>query len=225
VPGCLDDPAGWARSGAFRGGDADPEALVRGLDRPAALTEAGTKRHPVGGPAQPAVEALLALVDEVDAAVVASVAVALPGRASAFRDAGMPALNLRYLAALILTDGRLDFEAAQSLERMHGDERIAARMRTVEVAHDPTQETGTGRDRAESARVRLTLRSGAVVERFVPHVAGYPSHPMGRAEIEAKALGLLAPHLGEPRAGEVVRACRALDTTARAGDLVALLRS
>lgn len=42
---------------------------------------------------------------------------------------------------------RQGFEHAQSLDRMHGDERIAARMATVEVVHDPAQETGTGRAR------------------------------------------------------------------------------
>jgi 2-methylcitrate dehydratase PrpD len=225
VPGCLDDPAGWLRSGAFRDGDADPEALVRRLDSPYALTDTGYKRHPVGGPAQPAVEALLALLAEVGPGEVRSVEIAMPGRAAAFRDAAMPALNLRYLAALILTDGRLDFAEAQSLHRMHGDERIAARMATVEVVHDPAQETGTGRGRAESARVRLTLHSGAVAERFVPHVAGYPTHPLLREQVEAKALDLLAPRLGPGRAREVVDACRHLDHLADAGELVALLRT
>ena len=225
VPGCLDDPAGWLRSGAFRDGDADPEALVRRLDSPYALADTGYKRHPVGGPAQPAVEALLALLAEVGPGAVRSVEIAMPGRAGAFRDAAMPALNLRYLAALILTDGRLDFAEAQSLHRMHGDERIAARMATVEVVHDPAQETGTGRGRAESARVRLTLHSGAVAERFVPHVAGYPTHPLLREQVEAKALDLLAPRLGPGRAREVVDACRHLDHLADAGELVALLRT
>jgi 2-methylcitrate dehydratase PrpD len=226
VPGCLDHPSGWARSGAFEGGDADPGALVRDLDRPGALAEAGYKAYPVGGPAQPAVRALLDLVaglgadarDEVEAVVVA-----MPGRADAFRDAAMPALNLRYLAAVVLVDGELGFEAAQSLERMRHDPAIADRMRRVDVVHDPAQEAGTGRDRTESARVTVTLRSGRVVERVVPHVPGYPSHPLGRDAVEAKALGLLAPRLGDRRAGEVVAACRELDRLARVDDLVRLL--
>ena len=51
----------------------------------------------------------------------------MPGRADAFRDAAMPALNLRYLAAVILVDGHLDVAAASSLERLHHDEEVIAR--------------------------------------------------------------------------------------------------
>ena len=107
------------------------------------------------------------------------------------KDADMPALNLRYLSSIILIDGRLDFVDAQSLDRMHGDPAVAARMATVDVVHDPDQESGPGRERTESARVTLTLRSGQSVERFVPHVVGFPSHPMDRDEVEAKAVELV----------------------------------
>lgn len=222
VPDSVDHPGGWWRSRPFSSGDADPDALVVGIDRPSALHDAAYKRHPVGGPTQPAIEALLALVQEVDPGEIASVHIAMPGRAAAFRDAAMPALNLRYLTALILIDGRLDFVAAQSLERMHHDAEVAARMATVEVVHDPAQETGTGRDRAESARVTATLRSGEMIERYVPHVRGFPTHPMDRADVEDKARELMTPHLGA-RADAVVEACRHLDQLERVDVLVDLV--
>jgi 2-methylcitrate dehydratase PrpD len=219
----FDDPAGWFHGPPFRGGDRDTDALVLGLDRPVALHDTATKRHPVGGPAQPAVEALLDLLTVVDACDVERVVVAMPGRADAFRDAAMPALNLRYLTAVILLDGRLGFEAAQSLDRFRHDEAVAARMVAVEVVHDPDQEVGTGRHRVESARVTVTLGSGEVHERFVGSVAGYPTHPMTRAEIEAKAHGLLAPHLGERRADRVIATCARLEGLDRAADLLPMI--
>jgi 2-methylcitrate dehydratase PrpD len=219
----FDDPAGWFHGPPFRGGDRDADALVLGLDRPVALHDTATKRHPVGGPAQPAVEALLDLLTVVDACDVERVVVAMPGRADAFRDAAMPALNLRYLTAVILLDGRLGFEAAQSLDRFRHDEAVAARMVAVEVVHDPDQEVGTGRHRVESARVTVTLGSGEVHERFVGSVAGYPTHPMTRAEIEAKAHGLLAPHLGERRADRVIATCARLEGLDRAADLLPMI--
>jgi 2-methylcitrate dehydratase PrpD len=223
VPDSLDHPSGWWRSRTFSGGDADPAALTDGFESPDALHDAAYKRYPVGGPTQPAVQGLLALLDEIDPDEVAGVRIAMPGRAEAFRDAAMPALNLRYLTALILTERRLDFVAAQSLDRMHGDTALAARMERVEVVHDAAQETGVGRDRAESARIILTLRSGEHVVRFVPHVRGFPSHPMDRADVEEKARELMVPWLGSGRVDEIVDACWNLDRLERADLLVALI--
>lgn len=223
VRNCLDVPGGWGASGAFRGGDEDPDSFLIGLDQPEAMNDTAYKRHPVGGPTQPAVEALLALVGEVDRTEVAHVRIAMPGRADAFRDAAMPALNLRYLAALILQDGLLDFESAQSLARMRGDEAIASRMLQVEVVHDPSQETGIGRARAESARVTLTMRDGSVVERLVPHVRGFPTHPMDRDEVEAKAVALMQPTLGPRRSATVIDICRSLEDQRSVRELVDLI--
>src|SRR5690606_18686488 len=156
VPDPLDHPGGWFCGAPFRDGDRAVDALLHGLDPPDALADAAIKRYPVGGPAQPAVQALLELTREVDRTEIEHVRIAMPGRADAFRDAAMPALNLRYLTAVILEDGALDVVAAQSLHRLRHDPAVAARMATVEVVHDPDQETGDGRQRAESARVTVT---------------------------------------------------------------------
>ncbi len=173
------------------------------------LSVAAIKRYPVGGPTQPAVEALLELVGTgIDAGQVERVAIEMPGRWQAFRDAAMPALNLPYLAAIILLDGRLDFVAAQSLERRHGDALVGDVMSRVEVRHDPGQESGPGGERTESARVTVWVTDGSIHRRFVPHVLGFPSHPMAAADVEAKALDLVAPHLGAERAAALVAACR-----------------
>jgi 2-methylcitrate dehydratase PrpD len=224
VRDALDHPGGWYAAISRNGdGDRDERALTHGFDAPGALHGAAFKRHPVGGPAQPAVEALLGLASEVDEGDVARVVIRMPGRADAFRGAAMPALNLRYLTAVILIDGRLDFLAAQSIERMHDDPQVAARMATVDVVHDPTQEPGPGRARTESALVTLTLSSGAVLERFVPSVRGFPTHPMDAGEVVAKARELLSPHLAADRVEAVVDSCLRLDTLDDAGRLVRLI--
>ena len=219
----LDQDGGWFSGRQFQGGDEEPNALAAGWDQLTALTDTAYKRYPVGGPTQPAIEGLLSLVEEVDRHDVVSVEIAMPGRWQAFRDAEMPALNLRYLTSIILIDGRLDFHDAQSLERMHGDAAVAAGMATVDVIHDPDQESGPGRERTESARVTMTLRSGDTVERFVGHVVGFPSHPMSRDDVEAKSLELVAPHLGDERATELVDTCRRLEALPDAGILAELI--
>ena len=127
------------------------------------------------------------------------------------------ALSLPYLPAIILIDGKLDFDAAQSLERMTTDHEVKVLMDKVEVLHDPEQMHKPGEPRTESARVTVTLRSGARHEVFVGHVPGFPSHPMGRDEAEQKALELMVPRLGKRRAKTVVRRVAHLESLKKAG--------
>ncbi len=60
-------------------------------------------------------------------------------------------------------------------------------------------------------------------EVYVPHVVGFPSHPMSADEVEAKALELMAPVLGAARAAEVVRAVAQIETLTKAADLAHLI--
>ncbi|MES2725063.1 MAG: MmgE/PrpD family protein [Pseudomonadota bacterium] len=219
----LDHPEGWMASKIFTGGDADRAGLIEGLGERTELIHTAYKRYPVGGPTQPAVKGLLDLLPDLEASAVESVRIEMPGRWQAFRDAAMPALNLRYLTAIMLIDRRLDFVSAQSLERMAGDAAVHELMARVDVVHDPAQETPPGQPRTESARVIVRLKDGAVREVYVPHVVGFPSHPMSADEVEAKALELMAPVLGAARAAEVVRAVAQIETLTKAADLAHLI--
>jgi 2-methylcitrate dehydratase PrpD len=223
VRDALDHPSGWMRSAMFSGGDANRAYLVESLGERSELPLTAFKRYPVGGPTQPAVEALLELSPEIAGQAVHRVLIEMPGRWQAFRDAAMPALNLRYLAAIILIDGRLDFVSAQSLTRMAQDEAAKALMGRVEIRHDPAQEAAPGEPRTESARVTIILENGREISRFVPHVLGFPSHPMSAADVEAKALDLMAEHLGSERALEVTEAVRAIETLPDCRPLIELI--
>ena len=219
----LDHPAGWLRSGAFAGGDSDLAYLTDALGERSELPLTAYKRYPVGGPTQPAVEALLSLLPRIGGAPVEAVRIEMPGRWEAFRDAAMPALNLRYLTAIILIDGHLDFVSAQSLARMAGDGAVRALMERVEIAHDPAQEAAPGEPRTESARVTVRLEGGRRESAYTPHVLGFPSHPMAAADVEAKALELMAPGLGEGRARQVIAAVETIEALAEARDLIELI--
>jgi 2-methylcitrate dehydratase PrpD len=219
----FDNPAGWLNSAIFTGHDADRAYLVEELGQRWEMHETAYKRYPVGGPTQPVVHGLLQLLPQIDREQVASVKIAMPGRWQAFRDAAMPALNLRYLTAIILLDGRLDFVSAQSLERMHGDAKAKALMTRVDVVHDPAQEHKPGEDRTESARVEVIHADGRRLEIFVPYVVGFPSHPMSKADVEAKALELMTPGLGAARARAVVDQVWDIDRLKDGGRLAALI--
>ncbi len=219
----FDHPDGWLRAGAFAKGDANIPYLIEALNVRTELKETAFKRYPVGGPTQPAIQGLLELLPKMNRSNVQSVRIEMPGRWQAFRDAAMPALNLRYTTSLILLEGKLDFVAAQSLERMANDAKVKALMEKVEIVHDPAQETPRGQARTESARVIVVENGGKKHEIYVPYVVGFPSHPMSRAEVESKALELMSPRLGAARARQVVERVRELDRVPQACELIELI--
>lgn len=219
----LDHPDGWMEQECFAGGDHNPAYLVEELGTRSELPSTAFKRYPVGGPTQPAVKGLLELLPEIDRSALDTVRIEMPGRWQAFRDAEMPALNLRYLSSIILIDGELDFFSAQSRERFKNDAEVRRLMERITIAHDPDQEAAPGEPRKESARVIVTETNGKVHTIFVPYVTGFPSHPMTRDEVEAKALELMTPRLGAERAREVVRVVGALETLDSGADLVQLI--
>lgn len=223
VRGALDHPGGWMRGALYAAGDANRTYLIEALGERSELPLTAYKRYPVGGPTQPAVEALLNLLPAIAGAEVRSVIIEMPGRWQAFRDAAMPALNLPYLSAIILTDGHLDFVSAQSLARMAQDKGVRALMTRVEIRHDPAQEVAPPAPRPESARVTVTLGDGRCESAFVGHVLGYPTHPMGRADVEAKALDLMSPALGAARARAVVAFVANLEAAPRLDPLIQLI--
>ena len=186
---------GWLISCMFLGpeSDLDKQRLVHKLGEEFELPLVGYKRYPVGGPLQAGVEGLLTLIETVNWNDIVKIDIKMPGgRVSSFSDAPMPAINLRYLLAVILEDGELTFEMAESRERMATDS-IRQKMETVTLIHDPEQER---EPRVESALVEVTLRSGEKKQIFVEHVLGFPHYPMGREDVHSKAMGLLVPILG-----------------------------
>jgi 2-methylcitrate dehydratase PrpD len=223
VPDSLDNQAGWMKSPAFSKGDSNLTSLVDGLDRRTELNETGYKRYPVGGPTQPAVQGLLTLLPNISTSQVTKATISIPGNAKSFRDAAMPALNLRYLFAIILLDGRLDFIAAQSRQRMQTDKAVQALMQKIDVLQDPAQEAPKGQARTESARVIIEEASGRHHEIFVPFVKGFPSHPMTGNEVETKAMELMSPLLGQERTQKVIETVRNLDQLSNISELIKLI--
>jgi 2-methylcitrate dehydratase PrpD len=160
---------------------------------------------------------MLQLVQRVDRRQIDRVQIAMPERADAFANAAMPALNLPYLCAIIIVDGRLDFSAAHSMTRKESDQTVRALMSRVEVVHDPAQER---EPRVESARVTTTLRNGDRQEVFVDGVSGFPTLPVTHQEVEEKAMELMGPGLGDTVARRVVQQVWALEHMADVSELV-----
>ena len=224
VPDSLDAENGWFRWPALTGEGSDPARLIDRLGERFELSLAAMKRYPVGGPTQPAVRALLELRKTVNPERVAAIRVEMPGAAETFRRANMPALNIPYLAAIIMLDGRLDFEDAQSLDRMANDQAARSFAEKVTVVEDPSQHTGEGEERTESARVTTTLIDGSERTRYVAYVPGFPTHPMSTDEIETKARELVQPALGKRKADRLIDLCADLDRLQSVDPIIELMR-
>jgi 2-methylcitrate dehydratase PrpD len=218
----FDGILSWFFNPAFIGSDSDMDLrlLTQDLGVEFALPQMAYKRYPVGGPTQAGVQGLLELIEEVDRNQITAVRIEMPGTVAVFEMAGMPALNLPYLAALILVDGELDFVQVQSLQRMTTDAAIQEKMKLVEMVHDPEQES---EPRSESARVTVTLQNGETRSVFVDHVLGFPDHPMDGDEVQAKALELMTPVLGEDKSSQLAARVRDLEKLNDVNELIPLL--
>lgn len=224
VTDCFDNPGGYMNHKAFsQGADHDPFYLIEDLDTRSELHHTAYKRYPVGGPTQPAVQALLELLPRTSPETVESIVMEMPGRWEAFRNAEMPALNLRYLASIILIDGRLDLVSAQDRVRFNTDTRVHELMKKMDVVHAPDLETPAGQAREEPARVKLVDARTGRHDLHVPFVRGFPSHPMTREDVTTKAMELMWPVLGRARAAEVIDATMNLERLGNASEIVGMI--
>jgi 2-methylcitrate dehydratase PrpD len=227
VPDVVDQAGSWIQAPMFTEGyltrpdvhghsaatnDYQLDYLTDDLGKRFEMPLVAYKRYPVGGPCGAVMDAMLRLAQGVATEDVDQLLIEMPGNASIWAGAEMPALNLPYLCSVILLDKKLDFDTAQDLERMHNDAQVRELMPRVEVRLDRSQEATPPAPRVESARVTLTRRDGTQEVDFVEHVRGFPANPMSHEDVEAKALELMVPKLGEKRAHTVVELVWGIDT-------------
>jgi 2-methylcitrate dehydratase PrpD len=205
----------------------DPALAVAGLDdEPPRITQNYFKLHACCRFNHFALDALMALraahaldadlVDEVEVTTIPfGLRMADPAPATALA----ARFSIPYAAAAALVLGRTD--AAAFAPPALGDPRVRALARRVTVRVDPAM--SPRRTDLPTARVRVRLRDGRVLEKTVTSVRGDAADPVPAGVVEAKFLGLVAPVLGEARARAVVGTVPRLDAMADVRDLTALL--
>jgi 2-methylcitrate dehydratase PrpD len=160
---------------------------------------ASIKRWSVGSPIQAPLDALALLIagHGVRAADVERVIVRVAHQgANTVNDRAMPDICLQHLCALMLIDGNVSFRSSHDEKRMRDAKVLALRGR-VELHGDDAL------SRAMPSRqgiVELRLRDGRMLRHHATEVRGTPGNPMTRAEVQAKALDLIAPVTGSARA-------------------------
>ena len=118
----------------------------------------------------------------------------------------MTDINVQYLVARTLVDGRCTFAAAHDEEGSRRADVAGVLARTTLVA-DPDMEP------IRQARVEVDLADGRTVTRHVFPVRGTKDDPMSREEVEAKADDLMSMALPAGPRDDVIDACRKVDET------------
>jgi 2-methylcitrate dehydratase PrpD len=181
------------------------------------------KKYCVGFPIQSALEALTTIMAEkgLKADQVESITVRIPENgARTVNDRDMPDINLQYIFAVTLLDGKCTFDAAHSFERMK-DPAVVALKKRVTLIGDP--ELTKARPEAQ-AIVDVKTKDGRDLKFHAKTFKGRNENPLTTAEVHEKALELLEPTLGQARTRELMEAIEKLETVGSVRDLRPLLR-
>jgi 2-methylcitrate dehydratase PrpD len=201
---------------------AEPRQLTSDLGTRYEMTRGLIKKFPVGAPMQEAVEAMHRLIErhKIRAADVVKVIVRLPERAAqTVNNRHMPDVNVQYILAVTLLDGRLSFAAAHDYERMQRPDVQAMKAR-VNLEVDLEMDRVGPR---YQALVEVSTTGGQQFREHIVNVRGRPENPMSPEEVEKKARELMAPVLGDDRADRLFDAIRNLEAVTDISSLRPLL--
>ena len=118
--------------------------------------------------------------------------------------------SVYHCAAVALIDGR-GSEAEFSDQRVRDPVVVALRDR-VKAAVAPALHE-------DAAHIRITLKSGKVLEKFVQHAVGSLARPMSDADLEQKFRALCEPVLPSVQIDKLIAQCWQSDAMANAGSL------
>ncbi|MFO1191053.1 MAG: MmgE/PrpD family protein [Rhodoferax sp.] len=201
---------------------ADAALAVEGLGERHEILGTAIKKWCVGSPIQSALDATLHLMTQagLQAGDVERILVSLPRQSAPVVDRrAMPAVNLQFQLALLLTDRRLTFESGHDAARMR-DPAVHALSERIQLDPRPEQ---AFIDNSRQAIVQAFLRDGRVLRHHTLHVRGTPADPMTLQEVQEKALDLMQPVLGPARAQPLIRQLGSLPQTASVRSLHPLL--
>jgi 2-methylcitrate dehydratase PrpD len=124
--------------------------------------------------------------------------------------------SVYHSAAVAIIDGAAG-EAQYSDARVRDPAVVALRQRVRAKVDRALHE--------DAARVRITLRDGRVLDRYVEHAIGSLARPMTDAGLEEKFRGLVVPILGDAATARLLRALWALADAPSAGEVAGLTLS
>jgi 2-methylcitrate dehydratase PrpD len=157
------------------------------------VTKTDIKQYPIGGPIQPAAQALEHLIsaESLRADSVRSIEVRLPtGFAYVVNNRPMPDINLQYIMSILLLEGRITFENSHDYERFNSQEaaEIMSRVRLIgDPELDLTDEQIAANGRTWRAIVTVETTDGRRLIERVDACRGSHSNPITWERLAAKA--------------------------------------
>jgi 2-methylcitrate dehydratase PrpD len=202
---------------------ASPESLVDRLGERYEVTQTDIKKWTVGAPIQAPLDALDNLMKRrpIDPDQVRQFTVRIAASAAKVVDnREMPDIWLQHMAAVMLLDKTVSFQAAHDTARMKDPEVQKLRVK-VELIGDAELEKAMPR---REAIVEITLADGTKLTEHVTAVRGTVANPMSREEVVAKARDLILPVLGASTAASLTEKIFALEKLKDIHDLRPLLQ-
>src|SRR3984893_12691501 len=189
---------------------ADPAALTEKLGERYEVEHVNIKKWSVGGPIQPALDALekLLMHQPIDPSQVQQIVVRIATRGAAIvNNREMPDICLQHLIAVMLIDKTVTFQAAHDSARMHDADVLRQRGKVQLVPNEEFDRLNPRR----VAVVEIALNDGTHLSERVEAVRGTVENPMTREEVVAKARDLMSPVLGEKACDTLIRKVVAIE--------------
>ena len=200
----------------------DPAKILSELGQRFTITSCLIKKYPVGSPMMETVDATLALLAKqpISPEQIEKIIVRIPeGGARTVNNRHMPDVNVQYMVAAILLEGKLSFELAHDYERFQ-DSRVLALKEKVQLIADAELERSGHRFQG---LVEVTLTDGRTLREHVINCRGRPENPMSPDEVEKKAAWLLEPVLGKRNSDLIIDAIRQIELVSNVRDLTKLM--
>src|SRR5262245_41495554 len=200
----------------------NPKKLLDELGQRFTITSCLVKKYPVGSPMMETVDATLTLLakNSINAADIEKVVVRIPeGGARTVNNRHMPDVNVQYMVASILIDGKLTFESAHDYERFQ-NARVLALKEKVHLIGDQEMERSGPRFQG---RVEVAYKNGKTLSEHVRNCRGRPENPMSPDEVEKKAAWLMEPILGKTNIEQIIESVRCIESVTNARNITKLM--
>ena len=200
----------------------DPAKILAELGQRFTITSCLIKKYPVGSPMMETVDATLAMLakQSVNADEIDKVVVRIPeSGARTVNNRHMPDVNVQFMVAAILIEGKLTFDMAHDYARFQNPRVLALKEKVQLIADNEMEKSGP----RFQGLVEVTLRDGRVVGEHVIDCRGRPENPMSPEEVEKKAAWLMEPVLGKNKVDQIIDSVRRIESISSVRDLAKLL--
>jgi 2-methylcitrate dehydratase PrpD len=200
----------------------DPKKILAELGQRFTITSCLIKKYPVGSPMMETVDATLTMLAKqpIPPEQIERIVVRIPeSGARTVNNRRMPDVNVQYMVAAILLEGKLSFELAHDYGRFQNS-RVLGLKEKVQLIGDAELERSGHRFQG---LVEITLKDGRTVREHVINCRGRPENPMSPEEVEKKAAWLLEPVLGKANSDQIIDAIRQIEFVSNVRDLTKLM--